>query len=88
VASDLTLTIDLVPGPLWGTSLYRLVKRSAWERTRKAAREASQNRCAICGAGGTLTCHETWGYDDTARVATLTGTQAICRMCNFVKHWG
>lgn len=85
---DLKLGIELVPGPLWEQSLYRLAKRSVWDKLRKSIYQTTDHHCAVCGASGRLYCHEIWDYDDTAHVARLTGFRPICDACNAVTHWG
>src|SRR5690242_16967444 len=83
------LTIELVPQPLWGQSLAKLMPRAEWDRLRGRVKALSGYRCAICGAAeGMLFCHEVWHYDDVRHVQVLAGFQAICRMCHHVKHLG
>lgn len=82
------LSIELVPEPLWKQSLHGTLKRSQWDKIRKAVYARQNYRCGICEAQGRLLCHEIWQYDDARHVQTLTGFIAICDMCNNVKHLG
>lgn len=87
-ATDLRLTIELVPATAWGQNLRRALPRAAWERLRARVLAASGHRCAICGAGGRLHCHEVWNYDDERHIQRLVGCLALCRLCHAVKHLG
>lgn len=82
------LTSELVPEGVWYANLRKLVPKKEWDRIRKAAYAAQDNRCAICGAEGRLNCHEVWEYDDAKRLQRLTGFVALCTMCHHVKHLG
>ncbi len=84
----LKLTIDLVPKTCWYTNLRKLMRDSQWDKLRKKVYADAGHLCQICGTGGRLNCHEIWQYDDERRVQKLTGFQALCNMCNFVKHFG
>ena len=86
--SELKLTIELVPRPLWNSSLYNLLPRKEWESIRKQAIAQYNNHCGICEAGGMMICHEIWYYDDVNHIQRLTGFIAICAMCNCCKHMG
>lgn len=87
-SDELLLTIELMPEPLWGRSLAKMMPRAEWDRLRGRVKAMSDYRCAICGAEGALFCHEVWRYDDAQRIQSLTGFKAICRMCHHVKHIG
>lgn len=84
----LKLEVELVPRPTWGQSCNRLMKRSAWKELRQSVCARQDHKCGVCGAGGTLYCHEVWHYDDRTHVQTLTAFIAVCSLCNFVKHVG
>lgn len=80
------LSIDLVPRPLWGLSLNKLLKRSEWDKIRKVVYAEHGQQCAICGAAGRLYCHEVWRDDN--HMQTLTDFTALCGSCNGVTHFG
>ena len=83
------LDIELVPTPLWGESLYRLLTRTQWDKIRKPALDRAAGRCEVCGAASLrLICHEQWHYDHVTGVRTLTGIQAVCQPCSSVMHIG
>ena len=84
----LRLTIELVPATCWGANLRDILSRLAWDTLRRRVYAASGHRCAICGAGGRLHCHEVWHYDDAAHVQRLEGCLALCAWCHHVKHLG
>ncbi len=85
--AELTLTIELVPRPLWGRSLKKLAPPKEWERLRDEVLERDKHCCRVCGADGNV-CHEIWYYDDVNHVQRLTGFITLCRMCSFCKHLG
>ncbi|WIG59049.1 MAG: hypothetical protein OJF49_001796 [Ktedonobacterales bacterium] len=84
----LRLTIELVPATCWGANVRDVLPRARWDALRREVYAASGHRCAICGAGGKLHCHEVWDYDDAAHVQRLRGFRALCVECHHVKHIG
>jgi hypothetical protein len=86
--TELKLTLELVPNPLWGRSLHKLLLRKEWEKIREQVIMQYNNQCGICGAGGRMICHEIWYYDDVNHIQRLTGFIALCDMCNNCKHMG
>jgi hypothetical protein len=86
--SELRLTIELVPAPLWYTNLRKLLPRKEWDKIRKSVYEAYGHKCGICGAEGKLECHEIWEYDDENHIQILKGFIALCPLCHRVKHFG
>jgi len=80
---------ELVPKPLWGISLYRLLPRSQWESIRLGELALSGNHCAVCStAGPGLICHEQWFYNDAQDLAVLVGFEIHCQECDLVTHMG
>jgi hypothetical protein len=66
-----------------------------WRLLRKMTIDASQQRCAQCGTGDQLECHEVWNYptitgpDGAVRqVMQLVGLQTLCHLCHVGKHIG
>ena len=84
----LKLTIEFVPLSAWGQNIRSKVKRSLWEKIRKDTIAKHAGKCAICGAGGKLYCHEVWSYQDRTRVQKLTALEPLCWACHRVKHLG
>jgi hypothetical protein len=84
----LKLTIELIPTPLWGKSLNKLLGRSKWDRIRHKAYANASHQCQICSATGKLTCHEEWIFDDEKHVQKLIGFIALCENCHMIKHVG
>lgn len=85
------LTIELVPATCWGSNVREVVSRRQWEVIGAAVRDASGERCEICGGRGQrhpVDCHEVWFYDDIARRQRLVRMCALCPACHGVKHLG
>ena len=82
------LRIELVPKTCWYQSLYRILPKAQWNKIRKETVAKAGNVCEICGASGKLYCHEIWEYDDKRGIQRLRGFEAVCSLCNLVKHSG
>lgn len=79
----------MIPQPLHGKSLSRLLKRKLWDVLGRSVRARAEGRCEICGQESTrLDCHEVWSYDDERRVARLVGLKAVCSPCHLSTHMG
>jgi len=90
---QLRLTIELIPDPLQGVSLYNILRKSGkssdWKKLREQVIAQQNARCGICQVENvTLICHEIWWYDDMSHIRALTGLIAICKMCDHCKHMG
>ena len=86
---DMKLTVELVPKPLWGLSLYAKLSRAAWSALKKKVFAEEGKRCFICGyAGQRFYLHEFWDYDDKRRVQRLVSVHHLCDFCHKVKHIG
>jgi len=84
------LGVELVPQPLWGTSIARRYPRQ-WAKLRRGCYRAAGYRCEICGGRGLrhpVEAHERWRYDDDGDrgVQTLDGLIALCPDCHATKH--
>ena len=83
------LTIELVPSTVWYKSLYRLLSREIWDRTRNEIIMNNGRKCRVCGeTEGKMNLHEIWEYDDVKHVQKLEGFILLCEMCHHVKHIG
>jgi len=83
------LPIEMIPQPLHGKSLSRLLKRKLWDVLGRSVRARAEGRCEICGQESTrLDCHEIWSYDDERRGARLVGLKAVCSPCHLSTHMG
>lgn len=84
------LVPELVPRPLWGRSVFRMLRRNAkWKQIRFDALAASKNRCSICESKNrTMSCHEQWKYDDDSSTAILLGFEIHCSNCDAATHFG
>jgi len=82
------LAFELVPSPLWGVSLKKILPRSQWDVIRRSAYREAEYQCRICGTEGRMNAHEQWAYDDETYTQRLTGIIAICDWCHHVKHLG
>jgi hypothetical protein len=82
------LTVELVPATAWGSNVRNRVRRSVWDRLRRAAYQAAGHCCECCQAGGLLHAHEVWEYDDARRIQQLVRLVALCPACHGAKHYG
>jgi hypothetical protein len=85
------LNIELVPGSSWGNNLRSALKRSEWDKLRKAQYALAGNRCEVCGGKGRrhpVECHEVWSYNEGTNVQTLESLVALCPACHECKHIG
>lgn len=85
------LTIELVPRTTWFSNVRSAVRKSEWDRLRRAAYRAAGNRCEVCGGRGSrhpVEAHEVFAYDDIRGVQRLDRLQALCPACHGVKHIG
>jgi len=64
------------------------MKREEWDVVRKTVYAEYHHSCAICGAKGSLECHEMWEYDDIHHTQNLKKMLALCPLCHAVKHFG
>ncbi|WP_309713371.1 HNH endonuclease [Armatimonas sp.] len=85
---ELILTAELVPSTSWYNNLRNVIAREDWDWIRGEVYAYYESRCAICGVGGSLHCHEVWLYDDAAHTQTLEGFVALCPWCHHIKHLG
>lgn len=88
LVKHLRLSIELVPQTCWYSNMRKVLSRAEWDKLRKQIYAQYEHQCAICGAKGTLHCHEIWLYDDEAHRQTLQGFIALCEWCHHVKHIG
>ena len=96
--SQLKLTIEFIPEPLWGQSIAQRYPRQ-WNKLRRAAYAEAGHRCEVCGGvgfrgsminPGGLEAHEVWEYEfhgDDA-VQRLVRLIALCPRCHQCKHMG
>jgi len=87
-SDKLKLTIELVPRTSWYNNLRKCMSKGDWDKIRKKTYDEYRHRCAVCGSGQRLNCHEIWEYDDKKHVQKLVSFIALCNMCHFVKHIG
>lgn len=88
----LKLEVELVLAQFWGQSLYRLMRKSAWNKIRHKIYAQYNRKCgiceAVCEAKSSLVCHEIWTYDDIKHIQRLKDFIALCVDCHSVKHLG
>ena len=89
---ELKLTIDLIPSPLWFSSVYAILKDKGlldkWDKIKKVVFRKEGFKCFICGKGGYLELHEFFDYDDINYIQRLKGIHHLCSLCHKVKHIG
>ncbi len=86
-----TLTVELVPKPLWRLNGPQLVGQANWNKLRKIVYKKASYLCEICGGRGPkhpVDCHEIWRYDDENHIQQLIRLIALCPSCHQVKHIG
>ena len=88
MTSELKLTVEFVPEPLWGLNPRTEMGRAEWDRVRKQVYADASHQCEICGAAGRLEAHEVWQYDDEKFVQRLVRLTPLCGLCHGVKHFG
>ncbi|MBS7248151.1 MAG: hypothetical protein QXW47_09775 [Candidatus Jordarchaeales archaeon] len=90
---ELKLKIELVPAPLWYSSIYNIYRKAGmldeWRRIKDELFRREGKKCWICGREGErLEAHEFWEYDDERHVQRLVAIHHICDLCHKVKHIG
>lgn len=91
MARQTPLTVELVPRTTWFSNVRSAVRKSDWDRLRRAAYRAAGDRCEVCGGRGgrhPVEAHEVFVYDDLRGVQRLERLQALCPACHGVKHIG
>ena len=84
----------LVPAPLWGRSVYQILRATrrggAWKRLRADVLARADGACHVCGEHQDrfMVCHEVWDYDDDAGVAMLVDFALNCWGCDAATHPG
>lgn len=86
--------IHMIPGPLWGMNLRRVLPRSRWNKMRQALIAERGPKCQTCGKVETETkriyAHEEWEYTTKSKsgIASLVGLKLSCWHCHAVEHFG
>jgi len=84
----------MVPRPLWGLNLRRVLPKSRWNKIRQNLIADCGLRCQTCGwvetESKSIFAHEEWGYDTgcTPAIARLDGLKLSCWRCHAVEHFG
>ncbi|HEY59164.1 MAG TPA: HNH endonuclease [Anaerolineae bacterium] len=87
----MALGVELVPRTCWFSNVRKNVKRSEWDRLRKASYEKAGYICEICRGRGekrSVECHEIWEYEDERHIQVLKGLISLCPRCHETKHIG
>lgn len=85
------LTIELVPSTSWYSNVRSNVTKAEWDIIRKKSYKNAKYKCEICGGKGNkhpVECHETWDYNESTNVQTLTDLISLCPKCHKTKHVG
>lgn len=85
------LAVELVPKSMWGINLRALLRRTDWDKVRRATYAKAGDRCEICGGSGRrrpVECHEVWYFDDSRSIQRLIGLRALCPTCHLATHYG
>lgn len=85
------LSIQMVPKPLWGKNLRKVVTKEEWGRLCQAAVEFYKHQCCYCKASlykKSFHLHEEWLYDDCNLVQIFYAYRTVCRECHMAVHLG
>lgn len=82
------LEIELVPKPLWGKSLAKILPKEKWLALKTQRIQEEGRKCEICDHADGLQLHETWEYDDERHVQRLVTLRLLCDKCHSIKHFG
>src|ERR1700738_4583185 len=86
--------IRMVPYPLWGMNLHRMLPKSRWNKIRQELIAERGLKCQTCGKVETeskrIFAHEEWEYETKCAPATarLAGLKLSCWHCHAVEHFG
>jgi hypothetical protein len=87
-------SIRMVPGPLWGMNLRRMLPKSHWNKIRQNLIAECGLKCQTCGKVETessrIYAHEEWAYETTRSpaIARLVSLKLSCWHCHAVEHFG
>ena len=87
-------SIRMVPGPLWGMNLRRLLPKSRWNKIRQGLIAERGLKCETCGKveneSSRIYAHEEWDYETkrSSGIARLVGLKLSCWHCHAVEHFG
>jgi len=89
-SQPLRLQTELIPRPLWGMNIRRVLGKKRWFRLRDAVTNYRGRTCAICGSTAPLQGHEVWNYAEKKRTgtATLADIRLVCQDCSSIHHFG
>lgn len=79
--------VDLIPSSSWCASLANMLVPSSWRMLREVT-HLRAGGCQDCGSRDRIECHESWSYDESRAVQTLTGLVALCSACHETRHLG
>ncbi|MEO2506701.1 hypothetical protein ABHA01_02815 [Clostridium paraputrificum] len=83
------LEIELIPRTCWNSNIRTRVKKSDWDKIRKAVYQKENMYCHICGKKcNSLDAHEVWEYDEINHIQKLTNIIGICKACHNTIHYG
>ncbi len=85
------LTLELIPKTCWKSSIRKRLSAEQWAIVRKHTFSAAHHVCEICGGRGDtwpVECHETYQYDEAAKIQKLLAFRALCPACRLVKQYG
>jgi hypothetical protein len=81
---------ELVPQPVWGRTLAKLLPKNKWSEIRKQELLRAKGKCEICCSPSRLACHEKWDYreEDGCHFQILAGFEILCSRCHALRHLG
>lgn len=83
------LHIELIPEKAWGVNLRTKLKKSDWDKIRKAVYAKEQMKCHICyDECKSLDAHEVWEFDEENHIQKLVDIIGVCKACHNTIHYG
>lgn len=86
---QMKLEIEMIPKTSHGNNLRSMLKKSDWDKIRKAVYTKENMFCHICGEEQkSLDAHEMWEFDEENHFQTLVDIIGICKPCHNTIHFG
>jgi DNA-directed RNA polymerase subunit RPC12/RpoP len=87
--SQMDIHIELIPERAWGKNVRSKVKKSDWDKIRKAVYAKENMECHICREKcKSLDAHEVWEFDEINHIQKLVEIIGICKACHNTIHYG
>jgi hypothetical protein len=84
------LKIEMIPTTAaWNKPLRTGLKKSDWDKIRKAVYAKQNMHCHICGEQPpkSLDAHEVWDFDEENHIQRLVDIIGVCKSCHIAIHF-